>query len=101
MRQFNKFRGTKGFISLWEQMIRFRYMITEQAKQRGSCKDEETLFGKERRTRWPPKKHGSLCPRRTRISCRYPQGNNVPPAAIHESLDGIQSHKMARILWPE
>ena len=34
MRQFNKFRGTKGFISLWEQMIRFRYMITEQAKQR-------------------------------------------------------------------
>src|SRR3989338_8638674 len=34
MRQFNKFRGTKGFISLWEQMIRFRYMITEQAKKR-------------------------------------------------------------------
>src|SRR5574343_1231149 len=34
MRIFNKFRGTKGFIVLWERMLRFRYMITEQAKQR-------------------------------------------------------------------
>ena len=34
MRQFNKFRGTKGFISTWERVIRFRYMITEQAKER-------------------------------------------------------------------
>src|SRR3989338_606302 len=34
MRQFNKFKGTKGFIALWEYMIRFRYMITEQAKER-------------------------------------------------------------------
>ncbi len=34
MRQFNKFRGTKGFITMWERVIRFRYMITEQAKER-------------------------------------------------------------------
>lgn len=34
MRQFNKFRGTKGFISTWERVIRFRYMITEEAKRR-------------------------------------------------------------------
>lgn len=34
MRIFNKFRGTKGFISGWERMLRFRYMITEKAKQR-------------------------------------------------------------------
>ncbi len=34
MRIFNKLRGTKGFISTWERVIRFRYMITEQAKQR-------------------------------------------------------------------
>lgn len=34
MRIFNKFRGTKGFISMWERVLRFRYMITEQAKQR-------------------------------------------------------------------
>ena len=34
MRIFNKFKGTKGFISTWEHMIRFRYMITEQAKER-------------------------------------------------------------------
>lgn len=34
MRIFNKFRGTKGFISGWERMLRFRYMITEKAKKR-------------------------------------------------------------------
>ena len=34
MRIFNKFRGTRGFVALWEQTVRFRYMITEQAKQR-------------------------------------------------------------------
>ena len=34
MRQFNKFKGTKGFISIWQRVIRFRYMITEQAKER-------------------------------------------------------------------
>ena len=36
MRIFNKFRGTKGFISTWERVIRFRYMITEEAKRK--CK---------------------------------------------------------------
>ena len=34
MRQFNKFRGTKGFISTWERMIRFRDMIQEEAQKR-------------------------------------------------------------------
>jgi hypothetical protein len=34
MRMFNKFRGTKGFLSLWARIIRFRYMITEQATKR-------------------------------------------------------------------
>ncbi len=34
MRQFNKFRGTRGFISIWERVLRFRYMITEEAKKR-------------------------------------------------------------------
>src|SRR3989338_2059607 len=34
MRQFNRFKGTKGFITLWNRMLRFKYMITEQAKQR-------------------------------------------------------------------
>ena len=34
MRIFNKFRNTKGFVSLWERVLRFRYMITEQAKER-------------------------------------------------------------------
>lgn len=34
MAYFNKFRGTKGFISTWERVIRFRYMITEVAKER-------------------------------------------------------------------
>jgi len=34
MRIFNKFRGTKGFVSTWERVIRFRYMIQELAKER-------------------------------------------------------------------
>ena len=34
MHIFNKFRDTKGFISGWERVLRFRYMITEKAKQR-------------------------------------------------------------------
>lgn len=34
MRQFNKFRGTKGFVTMWERVLRFKYMITEQAKER-------------------------------------------------------------------
>ena len=34
MRIFNKFKGTKGFISTWERVIRFRDMITEEAKRR-------------------------------------------------------------------
>jgi transposase InsO family protein len=34
MAYFNKFRGTKGFITMWERVIRFRYMISEEAKER-------------------------------------------------------------------
>lgn len=34
MRQFNKLKNTKGFITIWERVIRFKYMITEQAKER-------------------------------------------------------------------
>lgn len=34
MRIFNKFKGTKGFISTWERVIRFRDMITKQALRR-------------------------------------------------------------------
>ena len=34
MRIFNKFKGTRGFISLWERVIRFRYMITDDAERR-------------------------------------------------------------------
>lgn len=34
MRQFNKFKDTKGFVATWERVLRFRYMITEEAKER-------------------------------------------------------------------
>lgn len=34
MRIFNKFRGTRGFVSLWQATLRFRYMITDVAKKR-------------------------------------------------------------------
>ena len=34
MRIFNKFKDTKGFVSTWERVIRFRDMITETAQER-------------------------------------------------------------------
>lgn len=34
MRIFNKFKGTKGFITMWERVLRFRYMIQEDAKRK-------------------------------------------------------------------
>jgi len=34
MRQFNKFRGTRGFLSTWDRALRFRDMITDEAKRR-------------------------------------------------------------------
>ena len=34
MQQFNKFKGTKGFLLAWQHLLRFRYMITEQARER-------------------------------------------------------------------
>lgn len=71
MRIFNKFKGTRGFLSLYERVLRFRYMITEQAKER--CRilafwerhgDEATqeAFKVSRRTlfRWQKKLNDSL-----------------------------------------
>lgn len=63
MRIFNKLRDTRGFVSAWERAIRFRYMITEQAKQRTriltffkkyGIEATEEAFGVSRRTlfRW-------------------------------------------------
>lgn len=34
MHIFNKFRGTRGFVSGWEREVRFGHMVTEQAKRR-------------------------------------------------------------------
>ncbi len=34
MRIRNNFRGTKGFLHVWNRAVRFRYMITETAKRR-------------------------------------------------------------------
>ena len=34
MQIFNKFKGTKGFITMWERVLRFRYMIQEDAKRK-------------------------------------------------------------------
>ncbi|MDP3779559.1 MAG: integrase core domain-containing protein [bacterium] len=34
MRIFNKFQGTKGFISGWQEVVRWRDMITQKAKRR-------------------------------------------------------------------
>ena len=59
MRIFNKFKGTKGFVSVWHRVIRFQYMITEEAKQRTKIlafweeygtEAVEKAFGTKRRT---------------------------------------------------
>jgi hypothetical protein len=34
MRIFNKFRGTRGFLSTWERVIRFRDMISKKAQHK-------------------------------------------------------------------
>jgi len=34
VRIFNKFKGTVGFLSTWERVIRFKYMISEKAKRK-------------------------------------------------------------------
>jgi transposase InsO family protein len=34
MQIHSKLKGTKGFVSIWERVIRFKYMISEQAKER-------------------------------------------------------------------
>jgi len=34
MRQFNILKGTKGFVVMYDRVLRFRYMITEAAKER-------------------------------------------------------------------
>src|SRR3989344_2938693 len=47
MRIFNKFRGTKGFISMWERVLRFRYMITEAAKRRAKILAFWERYGSE------------------------------------------------------
>ena len=47
MRQFNKFRGTKGFLSLWDRVIRFRYMITEKAKKKARIITFFDTYGRE------------------------------------------------------
>ena len=36
MQQFNKFRDTRGFLTLWNTAVRFRDMITLEAQRRAS-----------------------------------------------------------------
>ena len=59
MRTSNKYKGTSGFKTTWERVIRFRYMITEAAKQRTrilafwkkhGTEATEEAFGTKRRT---------------------------------------------------
>jgi putative transposase len=107
MRIFNMFRGTRGFVSLWEQTLRFRYMITEQAKRRvrilafwerhGEAAAKEA-FGVSRRTlfRWQRAlkrsggkleglNAGSTAPRRRRT-------RNVPDAVTLRIIELRKEH---------
>lgn len=59
MKIFNKFKGTRGFVSTYNRVVRFRYMITEEAKRRTAIlafwhkygtKETETVFEVKERT---------------------------------------------------
>jgi len=47
MRQFNKFKGTRGFLTVYERVLRFRYMITEKAKRKAKIITFFDIYGLE------------------------------------------------------
>lgn len=59
MKIFNKYKGVKGFVTIYDRTLRYRYMITEQAKQKAKIlifwkkhgtEATEEAFGTKRRT---------------------------------------------------
>lgn len=100
MRIFNKFRGTRGWLSLWERVIRFRDMISQQAQRRAKILtfwskygDEAAreAFGVSRRTlyRWQQKLRqagGELEGLNVRSTAPRRRRRRVIPPAITERL---------------
>ncbi|MDO8492449.1 MAG: integrase core domain-containing protein [bacterium] len=99
MRIFNKFKGTKGFISNWNRLLRFRYMISEKAKER--CRvlsfwerhgqeatreafrvSSRTLFRWQRALKNDSGKLESLNPKRTTPRTR--RMRNAPPDLLNK-----------------
>lgn len=105
MRMFNRFRGTKGFLSLWARVIRFRYMITEQALRRcrilafwekhGDTAAREA-FSVSRRTlfRWQAalrQKKGQLEGLNRETTAPHMRRRRIVPAGIAERMIALRT----------
>jgi len=109
---FNKFRNTKGFIAIWELMLRFRYMISEHAKERVRILafwekhgDEATkeAFGISHRTlfRWArtlKQQAGKLEGGRSRSSWQNASSRCVPPTRVWAKKKYTPLYKLTDIL---
>lgn len=72
MRQFNKFRGTKGFLSTWSRVVRFRDMISDKAHHRARVLSFWSKYGIEAACEYAERKQSTLY--RWRAELRKRQG---------------------------
>ena len=118
MQQFNKFSHTKGFISLWQYTLRFRYMITDEAKRRVKILafweqygEEATrdAFGVSRATlfRWQKALHehqGKLEALNKHSTARKHRNTRVIPRIVEEFIanerqfEKLGKEKLAKLL---
>ncbi len=109
MQQFNKFRDTKGFLTLWQMAVRFGYMITDEAQRRAKIltfwkKHGDTAtkeaFGASRATlfRWQKmldEGGGKLEALNPASTAPHTKRKRVVPQNVEDLI--IQERKMERI----
>lgn len=118
MQQFNKFKGTKGFITLWQYTLRFRYMITDEAKRRVKIlafweqygtQATKDAFGVSRATlfRWQKalkERQGKLEALNKQSTARKHRNMRVIPQAVEEFIvnerqwEKLGKEKLAKLL---
>jgi len=60
MRQFNKFRGTKGFLSTWSRVVRFRDMISDKAHHKARVLTFWSKYGIDAACEYAERKQSTL-----------------------------------------
>lgn len=60
MRQFNRFRGTKGFLSTWSRVVRFRDMISDKAHHRARVLTFWSRYGIEAACEYAERSNSTL-----------------------------------------